>query len=275
MHSPAASTGAAPTLPMPRSIGAVNWIGLATLIRREVRRFLKVWVQTVGAPVITTLLYFSVFALAMGGVVRSAGGVPYLQFLAPGLVMMSIAQNAFANTSSSLISSKMQGNIVDLLMTPLSPGEFALGYVVGGVVRGIAVGLVTVATVWLFVPMPVVAPFFVLFHALAAAIMMSLLGLIGGIWADKFDHMAVIGNFVVTPLTFLSGTFYSLQAVPPFFQAIAHVNPVYYFIDGFRYGFIGRSDSSLAVGIWVMIGVNAALWVLAYAMLKRGYKLKA
>jgi ABC-2 type transport system permease protein len=211
----------------------------------------------------------------MGGVVRTTRGVPYLKFQAPGLVMMSIAQNPFPNNNSSLISSKMQGNIVDLLMTPLSPGEFALGYIVGGVVRGIAVGLVTVATVWLFVPMTMASPFFVIFHALAAAIMMSLLGLIGGIWADKFDHMAAIGNFVVTPLTFLSGTFYSLSAVPPAFQIIAHFNPVYYFIDGFRYGFIGQAGSPLGVGVAVMIGINVGLWWLAYAMLKRGYKLKA
>jgi ABC-2 type transport system permease protein len=260
---------------MPRSIGAVNWIGLATLIRREVQRFLKVWVQTVGAPVVTTLLYFSVFALAMGGVVRTVDGVPYLEFLAPGLIMMSIAQNAFANTSSSLLSSKMQGNIVDLLMTPLSAGELTLGYVVGGVVRALAVGVVTLAAVRLFVPFTISAPFYVIFHAVAASIMMSLLGLIGGIWADKFDHMAAIGNFIVTPLTFLSGTFYSLSALPPAFQVAAHLDPVYYFIDGFRFGFIGQSGSPLWLGVTVMIVINTALWVLAYVMLKSGYKLKA
>jgi ABC-2 type transport system permease protein len=271
MHSPLSTSPG----PLPRSIGSINWVGLQTLIWREIRRFLKVWIQTVGAPVVTTLLYYLVFALAMGGVVRKVGDVSYFSFLAPGLVMMAIAQNAFANTSSSLLSSKMQGNIVDVLMTPLSAGELTLAYVAGGVARGLLVGLVTAATVWPFAPFGLHAPGFVAFHAVAAAVMMALLGLIGGIWADKFDHMALIGNFIVTPLTFLSGTFYTMDAVPPVFRFIAHLNPVFYFIDGFRYGFIGRTDGTLATGILVMLGVNAALWVLAYRMLATGYKLKA
>lgn len=261
--------------PMPRRIGAVNWIGLFTLTRREVKRFLKVWVQTVAAPVVTTLLFYAVFALALGGVVRTVGDVPFLVFLGPGLVMMSIAQNAFANTSSSVLVAKVQGNIVDMLMPPLTPGELVTAWVTGGVMRGLLVGAVTAVAIALFVPMGVHAPFFILFHAVAAAMMLSLLGLLGGIWAEKFDHMAAVTNFVVTPLAFLSGTFYSIETVPPVFQFIAHLNPFFYFIDGFRYGFIGQTDGTLMTGLAVMVVVNVALWFWAWRLLASGYKLKA
>lgn len=263
------------SFPMPRSVGAVNWIGLWTLTRREVRRFLKVWVQTIAAPVVTTLLFYSVFALALGGVVRMVGDVPFLVFLGPGLVMMSIAQNAFANTSSSVLVSKVQGNIVDVLMPPLSAGELAAAYVMGGVARGLLVGLATAVAIWIFVPLGLHAPLFILFHAVAAAMLLSLLGLIGGIWAEKFDHMAAVTNFIVTPLAFLSGTFYTIDSVPPTFRFIAHLNPFFYFIDGFRYGFIGQTDGTLTTGILVLTGANLALLALALRMLSTGYKLKA
>lgn len=261
--------------PLPRPIGTVNWIGLYTLTRKEVRRFLKVWVQTVAAPVVTSLLFYAVFALALGGVVRSVGDVPFLQFLGPGLVMMAIAQNAFANTSSSVLVAKVQGNIVDVLMTPLAAAELATAYVLGGVIRGLMVGVVTAIGIWVFVPLGVHAPFYILFHAVAASMMLSLIGIMGGIWADKFDHMAAVTNFIVTPLSFLSGTFYSIQSVPPLFHTIAHLNPFFYFIDGFRYGFIGQTDGTLMTGLAVMVAVNALLWVLVLRMLRSGYKLKA
>jgi len=260
---------------MPRSVGAVNWIGLATLTRREIRRFLKVWVQTIAAPVVTTLLFYAVFALALGGVVRMVGDVPFLRFLGPGLIMMAITQNAFANTSSSILVSKVQGNIVDVLMPPLSTLEFASAFVVGGIVRGLLVGVVTAATIWVVVPLGIHSPGFILFHAVAAAMLLSLLGLIGGIWADKFDHMAAVTNFIVTPLAFLSGTFYTVESIPPLFRFIAHLNPFFYFIDGFRYGFIGQTDGTLGTGILVLLGVNLALWAVLLRMLKTGYKLKA
>lgn len=262
-------------LPAPRQVGAVNWIGLKTLLGREVRRFLKVWIQTIAAPVVTTLLFYAVFALALGGVVRMVGDVPFLKFLGPGLVMMSIAQNAFANTSSSVLVSKVQGNIVDVLMPPLSAGELAAGFVLGGVIRGLMVGLVTAAAIWVFVPLGIHNPFFILFHAVMAAMLLSLLGLIGGIWAEKFDHMAAVTNFIVTPLSFLSGTFYSIDAVPELFRFIAHLNPFFYFIDGFRYGFIGQTDGTLVQGVVVLLAVNAALLAVAMRLLSSGYKLKA
>ncbi len=260
---------------MPRQVGAVNWVGLWTLYAREVRRFLKVHQQTVWAPVVTTLLFYAVFALALGGAVRMIGTVPYLEFLAPGLIMMAMAQNAFANTSSSVVIAKVQGNIVDILMPPMAPLELVFGFVMGGVTRGLLVGLVTGLAIWAFVPIRIVHPEFVVFHALMASMLLSLLGLVGGIWSEKFDNIAAVTNFVVTPLSFLSGTFYSVETLPPVFWWIAHFDPFFYMIDGFRYGFIGRSDGTLGIGILVMLAVNGGLWWLAWRMLKTGYKLKA
>ena len=261
--------------PLPRDIGTVNWIGLWTLYQREVYRFLKVYTQTIAAPVVTTLLFYAVFALALGGVVRMAGSVPFLVFLGPGLIVMAMAQNAFANTSSSMVISKVQGNIVDVLMPPLSPLEMAVAYVGGGITRGMLVGVVTGVAIWAFVPLGIHSPGYILFHGLMASMMLAQLGMIGGIWSEKFDHIAAFTNFVVTPLTFLSGTFYSVDRLPPAFWWLAHFNPFFYMIDGFRYGFIGQSDGTLAIGIAVMLGINAALAVLLLRMLSSGYKLKA
>lgn len=273
-----AQGGMAATAPhplAPRSIGAVNWIGLQTLFVKEVMRFLKVATQTVLAPVVTTLLFYAVFALALGGLVRTAGTVPFLEFLAPGLVMMGIAQNAFANTSSSIIISKVQGNIVDLLMPPLSHFEVAAAYVGAAVVRGLMVGAVTLLAIVVFVPVGLHSPFFVLYHAVMASMMMGLLGLLGGIWAEKFDHLAAVTNFVITPLTFLSGTFYTIDRLPLTFQILAHVNPFFYMIDGFRYGFIGQSDGTLLIGLAVLALVNGGLWWLLLRLLATGYRLRA
>jgi ABC-2 type transport system permease protein len=261
--------------PQLRRFGAVNWLGFWTLYLREVRRFLKVSMQTVAAPVVTTLLFLAIFLLALGAQQRHVGDVPYVEFLAPGLIMMAIAQNAFANTSSSLMISKVQGNIVDVLMPPLSPGELTWGFALGGVTRGILVGAVVAAATALFVPLHVWAPGLAVFHALAASLLLSLIGLLGGIWADKFDHIAALTNFVVTPLSFLSGTFYSIERLPPPWHMVALLNPFFYMIDGFRYAFIGRADGPVWIGVAVLIGVNAALLALCHVLLARGYKLKA
>jgi ABC-2 type transport system permease protein len=261
--------------PVPRALGAINWLGLWTLYVKEVRRFAKVATQTVIAPVVTTLLFLAIFALALGGATREVGGVPFAQFLAPGLVMMAMVQNAFANTSSSLLISKIQGNIVDVVMPPLSAGELTLAFAAGGVTRGLAVGLAVALAMAVFVPMEVQHPFFVLFHAFAASLMLSLVGLLAGIWAEKFDQMAAITNFVITPFAFLSGTFYSVERLPEFWRLAAHFDPFFYMIDGFRYGFIGHADASLALGAAVLIAADILLWALVYAWFRRGYKLKA
>jgi len=261
--------------PEPRRFGAVNWIGLLTLCLKEIRRFGKVLSQTIVAPVVTTLLFLAIFSLAFGGAQRTVGGIPFSEFLVPGLVMMAIMQNAFANTSSSIIISKMQGNIVDVLMPPLSAGELTLGFAVGGIARGLVVGVAVAAATALFVPLHLQHWGFVLYHALAAATLLSLLGMIAGIWADRFDHIAAVTNFVVTPLAFLSGTFYSIERLPALWQIVARLNPFFYMIDGFRYGFIGSAEGSLAGGIAVLLGADVALAWACHRMIARGYKLKA
>ncbi len=269
------STIVAPLAPRVRRFGVVNWLGFWTLYVREVRRFLKVSTQTVAAPVVTTLLFLAVFLLALGGQQRTIGDIPYVDFLAPGLIIMAMVQNAFANTSSSLMIAKVQGNIVDVLMPPLSPAEFAWGFALGGVTRGLVVGIVVAAAIAIFVPLGIHDFGAVLFHSLAACLLLSVLGMIGGIWADKFDHIAAVTNFVVTPLAFLSGTFYSIDRLPPLWRDIALFNPFFYMIDGFRYGFIGRADGSILVGVVVMIAINVALFAFCHRLIARGYKLKA
>lgn len=261
--------------PAPRQIGVFNGRGTWTLYLKEVRRFMKVGQQTLMAPVVTTLLFLAIFTLALGGDRRSIAGVPFDQFLAPGLVMMAIAQNAFANTSSSLVISKVQGNIVDVLMPPLSPSELTLGYALAGVTRGAMVGAVCVLAMTFFVETHVRDIGLILYHAAMASLMLSLLGLMGGIWADKFDHIAAVTNFVVTPAAFLSGTFYSIESLPGVWNGIAHANPLFFLIDGFRAGFIGRADGPLLAGALVVAAVNALLWAVCHWMFKRGYKLKA
>jgi ABC-2 type transport system permease protein len=259
----------------PRPMGPVNWLGFWTLYWREVWRFVKVSTQTIAAPVATTLLYLAIFLLAMGGSTRMIEGVPYPDFLAPGLIMMAITQNAFANTSSSIMISKVQGNIVDVLMPPLSAAEMTLAFALGGVTRGIVVGIAVALAVWAFVPLHVHDAGLILFHGLAGSLLLSLLGFIGGIWAEKFDHIAAVTNFVVMPLSFLSGTFYSIERLPESWRVLAHVNPFFYMIDGFRCGFIGYADGSLGIGIIVLLAVNAGLLALCLRLVGRGYKLKA
>ncbi len=261
--------------PAPRRLGRINWLGLYTLTAKEIRRFIKVYFQTIIAPVVTTLLFLAVFVLALGGKAADVDGVPFAEFLAPGLIMMAMVQNAFANTSSSLIISKVQGNIVDVLMPPLSPLEQTLAFALGGVARGLVVGVAVSAGVVLFVHLPVHSPLLILYHAVMASLMLSLLGMIGGIWADKFDHMAAVTNFIVTPLSFLSGTFYTIERLPQTFQSVALSNPFFYMIDGFRYGFIGHADGSLALGALLVLLADLVLAFVAYRMFRTGYKLKA
>jgi ABC-2 type transport system permease protein len=256
-------------------ITGVNWFGLYTLTMKEINRFLKVHIQTIGAPVVTALLYYLVFAVALGDQHEGVGGASFVQFLAPGLIMMTIAQNAFANTSSSLIIAKIQGNIVDVLMPPLSAGELVTAYTLGGIARGLVVGLASTLTMMVLVHVPVHHFGYIAFHAVSGGMFMALLGVIGGIWSDKFDQMAVVQNFIVMPLTFLSGTFFAINQLPAAWQMVCHLNPVFYMIDGFRYGFIGVADGSLVAGVITMVTINAGLLLTAYLMFRSGYKLRA
>lgn len=262
-----------------RRFGAVNWLGLWTLYVKEVRRFLKVVFQTVIAPVISTLLFLIVFTQAFGASRPSIGGVPFVEFLAPGLIMMAVLTNAFTNSSSSLIIAKVQGSIVDILMPPLSAAELAIAFVAGAATRGIMVGCITAITcagfmAFIGAPMKIEALWAVAYFSLAAALIFSMLGVIGGIWAEKFDQLAAVSNFIITPLTFLSGTFYSVERLPEPFRSFSHFNPVYYLIDGFRSGFTGVAESSLAAGMGVTSGLMIVLGAACYALLRSGYKIK-
>ena len=263
-------------LPRIRNLDPVNWTGLWTLMRKEVLRFLKVYAQTIIAPVITTLLFYVVFAIASpGNASRMVEGVSYLDFLAPGLVMMSIAQNAFANTSSSIVISKVQGNIVDVLMPPLSPLELTVGYMLGGIARGLAVGLATIVVLAVFRGVPLASPFFIIFHSVMGSMLLALLGIIGGLWSEKFDHLAAVQNFIVMPATFLSGTFYTVDRLPEAWRFLCHLNPFFYMTDGFRYGFIGISDGTLTIGVVMMLVTNVLLLLISYWMIETGYKIKS
>ncbi|HWX47215.1 MAG TPA: ABC transporter permease [Roseomonas sp.] len=252
----------------------VNWIGVATLYRREVRRFLSVGAQTVGGPAVGTLLFLVVFGVALGRHAPTPGGVPYLVFIIPGLVMMAIAQNAFANTSSSLLIAKVQGNIVDLLLAPLGPGELLAGLVLGGVTRGLLVGALTALAAWLVVPLPLVIPALALFYAVGGALVFSLLGVLGGLWAQKMDQQAAVTNFVIAPLTLLSGTFYAVNTLSEPFRSIAYFDPVFYIVDGFRHGVTGMSEAPPLVGVLVVLVANALLGALCHRLLASGWRLR-
>ena len=261
--------------PRPRMLGSVNWLGLWTLTGKESGRFIKVYAQTIVAPVITTLLFYLVFSLALGGSQRMIGNIPYMSFLAPGLIMMSMAQNAFANTSSSIVISKVQGNIVDVLMPPLSPMELTLGYTIGGIARGFVVGAVSILVLEVLMDMQITDIGYIVYHAVMGSMMLALLGLIGGLWSEKFDHLAAVQNFIIMPATFLSGTFYTVDRLPENWRFLCHLNPFFYMIDGFRYGFIGISDGTLGTGLIVLAVSNAVLLAAAYKMIATGYKLKS
>ena len=258
------------------AIRSVNWGGLQALYLKEVRRFFKVQLQTIWAPALTTLLYLVIFTVALGGVKRAVLGVPFADFIAPGLIIMGMMQNAFANSSFSLLVGKIQGTIVDYLMPPLSTGEVLFGLAGAAVTRAILVGF----TIWgamLVWPGVHVMPqhiWAILLFGLLGSSMLAFLGVLTSIWAEKFDHAAAVTNFVVAPLALLSGTFYSVDKLAPTFAAISHANPFHYAIAGFRYGFIGQADIPLGSGVGILAVINILLAALCYALLKSGWKIK-
>ncbi|HEY8593050.1 MAG TPA: ABC transporter permease [Sphingomicrobium sp.] len=255
----------------------VNWGGLKTLYIKEVRRFFKVQMQTVWAPAITTLLYLAIFTVALGRGGKTVMGVPFADFIAPGLIVMAMIQNAFANASFSLLVGKIQGNIVDYLMPPLSTGELIAALIGAAVTRAFLVGVAVwlVMLLWPGVSVEVRHPLLAFWFGLMGALLLSFLGLLTSVWAEKFDHAAAVTNFVVTPLSLLSGTFYSIHSLAPAFQTVSHANPFFYVISGFRAGFLKVSDSPLLVGSVGLLVLNLALWALCYVLLKRGWKIKA
>ncbi|MGH8692918.1 MAG: ABC transporter permease [Burkholderiales bacterium] len=248
--------------------------GFSTLFYKEILRFWKVSFQTILAPVLSALLYLLIFSHVLEEHVQVYPGVRYTSFLIPGLAMMSLLQNAFANSSSSLIQSKITGNIVFILLPPLSHLEFFGAYVLASAVRGVVVGLGVFVITAMFVPVPVQNPLWVVAFALLGSAILGTLGIIAGIWADKFDQLAAFQNFVIIPLTFLSGVFYSMHSLPPFWQQVSHFNPFFYMIDGFRYGFFGVSDVSPYLSLAIVGGSLLALSFATLSLLKRGYKLR-
>lgn len=248
-------------------------IGFWTLFSKEVLRFWKVSFQTVAAPVLTALLYLLIFSHVLEDRVQ-VHGVAYTAFLIPGLVMMQVLQNAFANSSSSLIQSKVTGSIVFVLLPPISHTAFYLAYVLAAVVRGLVVGIGVLAVTAWFAPLKAESPLWILAFALFGGGLLATLGVIAGIWAEKFDQLAAFQNFLIMPLTMLSGVFYSIHSLPAFWQGLSHYNPVFYIIDGFRYGFFGVSDVSPWQSLAVVVGCFAAVALLTLGLLKRGWKLR-
>lgn len=283
---PAAQSASAPNKPnfaprgVPQIVG-INRVGLWALYMKEVRRFLKVQTQTIWAPAVTTLLFLVIFTVALGRGGREVLGVPFASFVAPGLIVMGMMQNAFANSSFSLLSGKIQGTIIDLLMPPLSPGELMGGIIAAAVTRALAVGCTVglAMALWPGVTLPVSHLWAIVWFGLMGSVMLALLGLATSVWAEKFDHNAAITNFVIAPLSLLSGTFYIIENLSPTFEAISRLNPFFYVISGFRYGFLGQSDIGAGSDVVVAaIGIgafNAAMALGVYALLRSGWKLKS
>jgi ABC-2 type transport system permease protein len=271
--STALSQGSAPQ----RLIGTVNWVGLKTLYLKEIRRFMKVQLQTIWAPSITTLLFLVIFTVALGRGGAQVFGVPFADFIAPGLIVMGMLQNAFANSSFSLLVGKIQGTIVDYLMPPLSNAELLVAMVGAAVTRAFFVGFAVwfAMLFWPGVHVTVKHPLIILWFGLLGSMMVAFMGVLTSIWAEKFDHAAAVTNFVIAPLSLLSGTFYSVDRLSPTFQAISHANPFFYVISGFRYGFLGKTDSDIMLGSAVLVAVNVVLCVAAYLLLRSGWKIKA
>ncbi|CTQ33792.1 ABC transporter permease [Jannaschia rubra] len=258
-----------------RRFGRVNWLGMWTLALRETRRFLAVWTQTLMAPLVTAGLFLLIFNVAIGPTRGDVMGVGFVHFLAPGILMMTVIQNSFANVSSSIVISKVQGNIVDTLMPPLSAMELLVGYLAGGILRGLLVATAIAVILFPFIGLWVQNPLLALVWIALGGAFLGSLGIVAGIFANKFDQIAAITNFIVTPLSFLSGTFYSLDSMPPILRTISHANPVYYLIDGLRFAVLGASDSPPVLGFVVVALSTLAVAALAWWMFRTGYRLKS
>ena len=262
-------------LPQPRRYDGINWVGVKTLYLREVRRFWKVGAQTVAAPVVTTLLYMLVFVVALQGARPPLHGTPFAEFVAPGLIMMAVLNNAFANASSSLIQAKIMGTSTDFLTPPLSPLELTIGFSLGAATRGIVVGLVTAICVLPFARLGVANLAAIVWFSLTASLMMGMIGVFAGLWAEKFDQLAAVQNFLIMPMTFLSGTFYLVDNLPEPFATISHFNPIFYMIDGFRYGFIGQAEGDLRIGVAMSAVLTLLMAYACWRVFRSGWRLKS
>jgi ABC-2 type transport system permease protein len=261
--------------PLPRDYHGLNWTGAWTLYAKEVKRFWKVGMQTLAAPVLSSMLYLLIFAVAMKGIRPAVHGVPFAVFIGPGLIMMAILNSAFANSSSSLMQAKMQGLTQDFITPPLSPTEQVCAFAFGAATRGILVGIVTALSVLVFVRYDVAHWWAVAYFGLGASLMMGMIGMVAGLWAEKFDHMAAVTTFIVMPLSMLSGTFYLVDKLPEPFRSASHFNPFFYTIDGFRYGFIGQADGSIGVGVVVVGVITLVMGAICWTLFQTGYRLKS
>ena len=258
-----------------RRFGLINWIGFKSLWLKECQRFFVVWAQTLLSPLISSLLFLSVLTLALGNDKGEVLGHSFINFLAPGLIIMSIIAQSFSHSVSSLMIGKIQGNIVDMLYAPLSAIEVSLGIILAAVTRSLLIGIISIFVFSIIIEIKIYSIFYIFIYGFLSSFILGSLGFITGLWAEKFDHTATVTNFIITPLSFLSGVFYSIDKLPYFFQMISSANPFFYMIDGFRYGFLGTSDGSIIIGFIYLIILSVVMWFLAFYLYKVGYKIKS
>ena len=258
-----------------RRFGFINWIGAWTLYKKEVLRFLNVWIQTIFSPLVSALLFLLVLSLAIGTDKGSVLGVPFINFLAPGLVAMQIIQQSFSHSSSSFMIGKIQGNIVDILYAPLSASEVTFAVTLAAVTRSVMIAFISICIFHLIIDFEIKNYFILILYTFLSSFILGALGIVAGLWAEKFDHMATVTNFIIIPLSFLSGTFYTIDKLPVYIQAISKANPFFYMIDGFRYSFIGQSDGSLIIGLIYLTMLSFIMFMTAYILYKKGYKIKS
>ena len=253
----------------------VNWIGFKSLWQKECNRFMAVWQQTLLSPLVSSLLFLSVLSLALGNNRGNVLGYPFISFLAPGLIAMSVLTQSFSHSVSSLMIGKIQGNIVDMLYAPLSALEVSIAIILAAMTRSLLIAIISIVVFSSIVKIPIDNVLFIFIFGFLSSFILGSLGFITGLWAEKFDHTATVTNFIITPLSFLSGVFYSIKKLPEFFQTISHINPFFYMIDGFRYGFLGTSDGSIKVGLIYLIILSFIMWYIAFYLYKKGYKIKS
>ena len=258
-----------------RRFGLINWVGAYTSYQKEVQRFLNVWVQTLFSPLISSLLFLLVLSLAIGSQRGDVLGVPFIIFLAPGLIAMQVIQQSFSHSSSSFMIGKIQGNIVDLLYAPLSAAEVTISISLAAVTRSFMIAIISIIIFYLILGIEIENYFTLFIFTFLSSFILGNVGIIAGLWAEKFDHMASVTNFIIIPLSFLSGTFYTIDKLPIFLQNISKVNPFFYMIDGFRYSFIGNSDSTIMIGVIYLSILSLLSWLVAYLLFKNGYKIKS
>ena len=258
-----------------KKFGFINWVGFKSLWLKECNRFMAVWQQTLLSPLVSSLLFLSVLSLALGNNRGDVLGYSFIDFLAPGLIAMSILTQSFSHSVSSLMIGKIQGNIVDMLYAPLSALEVSMAIILAALTRSFLIAMISIAVFSLIVDIKIYNIFYIFVFGFLGAFILGSLGFITGLWAEKFDHTASVTNFIITPLSFLSGVFYSIDKLPELFQKISHINPFFYMIDGFRYGFLGKLDGSITIGLIYLIILSIVMWYVAFLLYKKGYKIKS